>query len=140
MERDKVPAETLKQMRATLLHHLPDAIALYRFGSWGTVYQRPDSDIDLAVLPSVRLAPLQRWELGQALARVLYRDVDLVDLRAASTVLRAQVIAYGERLYCGDPFACETFENYVFASYARLNEERGAILRDIRQRGQVYAR
>jgi hypothetical protein len=71
---------------------------------------------------------------------VLYRDVDLVDLLAASTVLRAQVIAYGERLYCGAQFACETFENYVFASYARLNEERDAILRDIRQRGQVYAR
>jgi DNA polymerase sigma len=60
MERHKVRAETLERMRATLLHQLSDAIALYRFGSWGTVYQRTDSDIDLAVLPSARLVPLQR--------------------------------------------------------------------------------
>ncbi len=122
----------------TILKHLSDVIAVYRFGSWGTEHERADSDVDLAVLPTAPLEPMQRWNLAQAVANLLGRDVDLVDLLRASTVMRAQVIAYGARLYCADEAVCSTFETYVFSSYARLNEERSAILHDIRQRGRVY--
>lgn len=66
------------------------------------------------------------------------RDVDLVDLRAASTVLRARVIAEGERLFCAAESLCAEFEDVAFSAYARLNEERRAILQDIQQRGSVY--
>ena len=117
---------------------LPDVVAIYRFGSSGTPHERPDSDVDLAVLSARPLDPVARWELAQALAGLLHRDVDLVDLLRASTVLRAQVVAYGARLYCADERVCATFEDYAFSSYARLNEERHEILADIRARGSVY--
>ena len=122
----------------TITQHLPDILAVYRFGTWDTEHERPDSDIDLAVLPVAPLDSMDRWNLQQQLASVLSRDVDLVDLLQASTVMRAQVIAHGVRLYCADETACATFETYVFSAYARLNEERGAILDAIRQRGRVY--
>lgn len=51
--------------------------------------------------------------------------------------MRSQVISTGKRLYCGDRLACERFEDYVYAAYARLNEERRGILEDIRQRGTI---
>ncbi|RNC68889.1 MAG: nucleotidyltransferase domain-containing protein [Desulfuromonadales bacterium] len=128
------------QLVETLLDAIPACRAIYRFGSWGTDMQRPDSDIDLAVLPLQPLDPVYRWELAQTLASQAGRDVDLVDLLRASTVLRMQVVAHGERLYCADETETEQFEDVVFSSYARLNEERREILADVRHRGNIYGR
>lgn len=123
-----------------LLDSLPGIVAIYRFGSWDTPQARSDSDIDLAVLPEQPLSNLDRWELSQKLAQIASRDVDLVDLRSASTVMRLQIIAHGERLYCADEAEAGRFETSVYSGYARLNEERREILADIRDRGSVYGR
>jgi uncharacterized protein len=130
------------EIEVLLIESLRDALpacqAVYRFGSWGSEAERPDSDIDLAVLPSTRMETVFRWELAQRLASIAGRDVDLVDLSSASTVLRMQVIAHGERLFCADEFFVEQFEDAVFSGYARLNEERAGILSDVYQRGSVF--
>ncbi len=68
----------------------------------------------------------------------VHRNVDLVDLLSASTVMRAQVVSTGILLVDADPGARAIFETTVYASYARLNEERRALLDDIKQRGHVY--
>lgn len=119
-------------------HKLPDAVAIYRYGSAGTPRERADSDVDLAVLPNRPLPPEELLPLVSDLAAALSRDVDLVDLLKASTVLRAQIVAYGERLYCADERACSIFEDYAYASYARFNEERRDLVADILARGSVY--
>jgi predicted nucleotidyltransferase len=124
----------------SLLAALPDCQAIYRFGSWGTEAERPESDIDLAILPAHPLDPVHRWELAQKIASLAGRDVDLVDLLCASTVLRMQVVAHGERLYCADSNQVEQFENYIFSSYAKLNEERRDILADVTQRKSIYGK
>jgi len=36
------------QIVKMLLNSLPDTLAVYRFGSWGTQHERRESDIDLA--------------------------------------------------------------------------------------------
>ena len=124
----------------TLLGSLPDIVAIYRFGSWDTPQARSDSDIDLAVLSEQPLSNMERWELSQKLAQIASCDVDLVDLRSASTVMRLQIVAHGERIYCADEAAASCFETAVFSGYARLSEERREILADIRNRGSVYGR
>ena len=121
-----------------IVHYLPDCRAIYRFGSWGSGTERHDSDLDLAILPAQRLQSLQRWELAQTLAVNVRRDIDLVDLFSVSSVLRMQVIAHGERLYCTDVREVERFEDVVFSMYARLNEERHEIVADAIQRGSIY--
>ncbi len=118
---------------------MPNLIALYRFGSQATGEARPESDVDLAILASEPCAPRRLVEVREELAAALHRDVDLVDLRTASTVLRMQVLAQGECLASADDLARERFEDMVYTSYARLNEERRGILDDIRARGVVYA-
>lgn len=119
---------------------MPDVIAVYRFGTWGTAAERNDSDLDLAVLAPKRLAAAQSWEMAQQLAAFAGFNVDLVDLYAASTVMAAQIISRGERLYCADEKRCAEYEDRTYSSYARLNEERREILQDIRERGNVYGR
>ncbi len=118
---------------------VPNLIALYRFGSQAAGEARPESDVDLAILAAEPCAPQRLLELREELAALLHRDVDLVDLRTASTVLRMQVLAHGECLDSECDLAREQFEDMVYASYARLNEERRGILDDIRARGAVYA-
>jgi len=117
---------------------IPDVVAIYLFGSAAAGELRADSDIDLAVLPSTLLSAAHLWSLAQTLAVSAGRDVDLINLQSASTVMRAQVISTGKRLYCANQSLCSEFEGRVYADYARLNEERQHILDDIRERGRIY--
>jgi predicted nucleotidyltransferase len=118
---------------------VPGLIVLYRFGSQAKNAARPDSDVDLAILSRVALTELRRFELAQELAIQLHRDVDLLDLRTAPTVMRMQVIATGECLDSADESARREFEMYTYSDYARLNEERRHILKRISASGFVYS-
>lgn len=131
-------AELVAQVDALVSTRLPDLQGLYLFGSTAAGHDHRDSDLDLAVLLPRPLAPLARWELAQDLARALGRDVDLLDLRGASTVMRVQVVAHGRLLIDRAPPARALFEALALSDYARLNEERRAILRDVQLRGSVY--
>lgn len=117
---------------------VPDLIALYRFGSQAKGTARPDSDIDLAVLARDPIPNIRRFDIAQELAAQLHRDVDLLDLRRASAVMRMQVLSAGTCLDAPDEPARREFEMYAYSDYARLNEERREIVKGITERGVVY--
>ena len=121
-----------------LTERVPDVIAMYQFGSRARGELRPTSDIDLAVLARKPISAAQLFEIAQDLASRIRCDVDLLDLRAASTVMRMQIISTGQRLETRDGQAAAKFEMYAYADYARLNEERKELLKDITKRGHVY--
>lgn len=121
-----------------LRREFPDTAAIYRFGSTVQGDARADSDVDLAILPERPVEPLRRFAVQEQLALELHRNVDLVDLAAASTVLRMQIVSGGRVLATIDQRKRDIFEDYVFSSYARLNEERRAILEQIAREGRVY--
>ncbi len=122
----------------TLRAAVPGLIAVYLFGSAARGQRHQESDVDVAVLVTQPLSPQRRWTLQERLADQLHSDVDLVDLRAASTVMRAQVFASDVVLYEADTTARQRFEMHALSMYADLNETRAAILEDIHQRGKVY--
>ncbi len=117
---------------------LPEVAAVYLFGSRVRGQEGSGSDVDLAVLVPRRMDPPARWSLQEDLAALLHADVDLVDLRSSSAVMRAQVIGTGELLLDRNPAERALFEMYALSDYARLNEERRAIMREVRERGTVY--
>lgn len=123
-----------------LLGAIPDVRAIYVFGSEAAGKARPDSDIDIAFLPPIRYSPVDRFAVAADIAAALHRDVDLVDLRSATTVMRMQVITRGRRLYAADRNEITDFEDFAFYDYVRLNEERAGILNDIVERGYVHDR
>ena len=116
---------------------VPSLIALYRFESQAKGTARRDSDVDLAVLARDPIPNLRRFELAQELAVQLHREVDLVDLRTASTVMRMQVLSTGTCLNTQNESVRREFEMYDYSDYARLNEERREIKR-ISASGLVY--
>lgn len=125
---------------AVLRNAHPALVAVYRFGSTATGTARTDSDIDLALLGERPLSPLERFDLQERIAAALRRQVDLVDLRSASTVMASQVVTTGVLLFDGQASERERFENFVYGRYARLNEERRGILERVAAEGTVYGR
>jgi uncharacterized protein len=111
---------------------------IYLFGSEAQQQARQDSDIDLAFLSERTLSHYERFMIAGELASILNCDVDLVDLKEATTVFQAQVVGKGKVLYCADDDKKAQFEMKVFKEYAKLNEERAEILERIRKRGAVY--
>jgi predicted nucleotidyltransferase len=123
---------------ATVLDRMPGLADVYLFGSQAREDAGPGSDIDLAVLTLGDLDPVDRWKLQEDLAAQAHQNVDLVDLRRASTVMRVQVLRDGRLLADVQPLVRAAFEATALSAYARLNEERRGILNDIAARGRVY--
>lgn len=115
-------------------------ITIYLFGSASRGELREDSDIDIAFLTEGNIDEYVCFMKAQELADVFKRDVDLVDLRKASTVFKAQIIGTSKNIYCSDENKRMYFEMRSFKEYALLNEERAEILKGIEERGNVYGK
>ncbi|MBV6390135.1 MAG: hypothetical protein JNIBNLAF_01801 [Nitrosomonas europaea] len=135
--------ETVDMKRDALIHSLqtriPDLLAIYAFGSRIQGTARLDSDLDLAVLVAGYTDPLILFEVANELADVAGYAVDLLDLRAASTVMQYQIITTGERWWTLDMQAA-LFEAFILSEKTALDVARAGLLADIRQRGTVYGR
>jgi predicted nucleotidyltransferase len=118
---------------------LPDALAIYAFGSQVAGTARVDSDLDLAVLVAGYADPLQLWDLSHQLAAFAGCPVDLLDLRAASTVMQYQVLMHGKRLWA-EGMDADLFECFVMGEKLALDEARAGTLADIAKDGRVYGR
>ena len=66
------------------------------FGSMASGRQRPDSDLDMAILAERPLSTEQRIALIEALAIASGRAIDLVDLKAAGQPLLHQIMRHGK--------------------------------------------
>lgn len=136
--RHTMPGVTLDDAVSQVRAALPGCRLIYLFGSRATGDENAGSDVDLAVLADQPIDSLARWRLQEDLASGFGRDVDLVDLWQASTVLRARIVETGRVLYERQQSDRHQFEATALAAYARLNEERRGILEDIRRRGSVH--
>lgn len=125
-------------MSSELRAKIPDLIAVYLFGSTARGDSNPESDVDVAVLCGSTLPGPVRFDLEARLEERLRRSVDLVDLRTASAVFRVRVLEDAILIADIDPARRAVFECFALANYARLNEERAAILSDVKRTGRVH--
>ncbi|WP_248748051.1 nucleotidyltransferase domain-containing protein [Pseudomonas sp. MWU12-2037] len=122
-----------------LQNHLPDLLAVYLFGSHAQGTAGPDSDVDMAVLLSGQLDPVLLWQLSGDLADIAGAPVDLIDLRAATTVMQYQIVTRGRRLWAKDVQA-GLFECFILSEKTALDTARAGLLKDIQEEGIVYGR
>lgn len=111
---------------------IPTVSLIYLFGSYATQHERAESDIDIAVQADAPLDPLFRWQLANQLASTLGKEVDLIDLRQASTVLRMEIVRHGICLYQRGQEAA-FFEMTALSMYQHLQQERAEILSDFKR-------
>ncbi len=135
---------TESAIATTILGFYPETLAVYLFGSCGTEYENAESDVDLAVLlPHARAKAAGALILSpcaQALAELLGRPVDLINLREADTVFQTRIIETGRLLFGEGKTETAEFEMLTLSFYQKLNEERAGILEDILRTGRVFAR
>lgn len=126
----------------TVLEHYPGVQAIYLFGSFGTEYEWPDSDVDIALLlppdEAKRTEHLALSHARTALEGLLRKDVDLINLRQVSTVFQKEIIMAERRIFCADAYAADEFEMLVISLYQKLNEERAEVLAEGLRSGRFY--
>jgi len=123
-----------------LLHQrLPNLMAVYAFGSQIAGTADKHSDLDLAVLVGGYADVIELWDISSDIAELANCEVDLLDFRAASTVMQYQILTTGKRLFAID-YNVDIYEAAVLSEMTRLNEGRTGLLGDIREQGTVYGR
>ena len=115
----------------------PNTLAIYFFGSHANGTANSDSDLDLAVLVAGYAEPLQLWDISNNLAEIAGCDVDLLDMRAASTVMQYQILQTGRCLWA-NKLEADLFECFVLSEKLYLDQARAGLLDDIQKRGTVY--
>jgi uncharacterized protein len=117
--------------------NMPGLKLVYLFGSYATGNQDKQSDLDIAVLAESSIDNVSRWKLAQTLACELDIEVDLIDLRSASTVLCQQIIEQGIRLW-GNQDDDDKFAIKTMSMYQHLQLERAQILDDFFSKGSSH--
>ena len=121
----------------TLRNRQPNLLAVYAFGSRVQGTASAESDLDLAVLVAGYADPLVLWQLAGELAETAGCPVDLLDLRAASTVMQHQILTGGQCWWAKDTRAA-LFEAAMLSEMTALNTARAGLLGDIQQQGKIY--
>ncbi len=121
----------------------PNTQAIYLYGTWGTEYQRSDSDVDIAVLlPPATAHVVDFWDWCRLSAEVASAAkvgrADLINLREAPVILRKEILAAERRIYCADEYAADEFEMLTLSFYQKLNEERREIVASGLKTGRFY--
>ena len=93
---------TLEKLISLIRRDVAGLRAVFLFGSEADGSADRNSDLDIAVLSDHALDPVALWELSSRLAEVAHRDVDLVDLGGASTVMKFQIVSKGKLLWQAD--------------------------------------
>jgi len=120
-----------------LQKRVPELLAVYAFGSRVHGSAGAESDLDLAILVAGYADPLALFYLSSELAELAGCPVDLLDLRAASTVMQYQIITTGVRWWARDLQAA-LFETAILSEKTALDSARAGLLDDIQRRGSVY--
>ncbi|WP_209122133.1 nucleotidyltransferase domain-containing protein [Alkalihalobacillus sp. BA299] len=111
---------------------------IYLFGSYAKGTMTEDSDVDIAYFSNSSLTSYENFMLAQHLADLVKKEVDLIDIKQASTVFQAQIVGFGKIIYCSNEKNRKEFEMLTLKMYAKLNEERKPILDQIKESGKVY--
>lgn len=122
-EREQVLSTALEALRAAL----PDAWAIYVYGSFARGDETPDSDLDLAVL----LPPGQRPDLislSVDISTRLNREVDLVNLRRVGLDLIREILRDGRQLHVSRPEETLAWEGERMTDYTDFNPRRADLL------------
>ena len=87
-----------------IFRQYPQVQAVYVFGSQASGRAGPESDLDLAIIPTDRSVKEKKLDILAGLARLGYCDVDLVFLEEDDLVLAYEAIRQNRLLYAAPSF------------------------------------
>ncbi|GEL77811.1 type VII toxin-antitoxin system MntA family adenylyltransferase antitoxin [Tenuibacillus multivorans] len=115
-----------------------EPVYIILFGSQAKGDVHESSDVDLAFFSYKDFSSYERFIVAQELADIIGFEVDLIDLKDVSTVMKAQIFHTGEVIYCANETLRQEHHMYAYSFYAKLNEERQVIIDRIKESGTIY--
>jgi uncharacterized protein len=115
-----VTIEELASRLGSALQGRPEVRLAFLFGSSVTKGLASANDVDVAVAFAHSVSLLEQCELGARLEEIVGREVDLVDLDEASTLLRWEVARSGIVLWARDQRELADFRARVPLEYFDL--------------------
>jgi len=95
-----------------------DVAAVYLFGSFGTEFEHPQSDIDLGIVFTREVTLPEELTLDVALSLHVRHDrIDLVNLNRAPIALQFRALKEGLLVYEGDYLKHSDFIEFVIKTY-----------------------
>lgn len=130
--------EIFQTIRDTLIKKV-NPVFIIVFGSYAKNSTHKNSDIDIAYYSEDQtLSTYEIFQLAQELADILKIEVDLINIRTASTVFKAQIYTTGTIIYSTNDILIKNLQMTALSMYAKLNEERENILKKIGESGTIY--
>lgn len=107
---------------------------VYLFGSFGTEFEQPHSDIDLGIVFNRAVTLSEELELDAALSLHVGHDrIDLVNLNRAPIALQFRALKEGLLVYEGDYFKHSDFIEFVIKAYPDYAIKYAIFTRDYEQ-------
>lgn len=116
-----IDIEPYRQDLVRYLEGVDGLVAAWIYGSYGTPYQTPLSDLDLALLFQPGRVPdlAKHGELYLDLERILHEeDFSILILNRAPVLFQFRVLETGRQLICLDPVALADFLERVISLHA----------------------
>ena len=113
---------------AEVFREFDGVIAVYLFGSLAAGKARPDSDLDLAVVPRDGETRACKLDILAALTRLGFDDIDLVFLDTDDLFLRFQAVKHNRLVYAtpefdhGSYFSLALRRYFDFEPYLRVQQ------------------
>lgn len=99
-------------------HSQPNILGVWIVGSYGTEYQREDSDIDFAILYDKDINDLEEMKYACDITEILkIENVDTINLKKAPITLQFKTIKEGRTLYEADYIKICDYIEYVINIY-----------------------
>lgn len=94
--------------------------AIYIFGSYGTKYEREDSDVDIAVITDNKVSISNRYKLKTSLDSILNKTVDLSVIYNYNSNLMMNILSNGYLIYESNDYNIlfdQIYEDLTFDFY-----------------------
>lgn len=91
---------------------------VFIIGSYGTEFQREDSDIDFAILYNCNIDIFTEMEIEAKISEIIrFDNIDLVNLSKAPITLQKKAINEGRQIYVRDFNKLCDYMEYVYKRY-----------------------
>ncbi len=130
MPADQKLIDKIQTTAASLAAKDTRILALYLLGSVARGAQRPDSDIDIGLMPEPgeHIGALERLQLANSMAVELKRSVDLGEISSKNLVYSFEALLKGTALYKRDGDRADLYRANLLGMYQQFNYERREVL------------
>jgi len=126
--------QSIENKLTEMLSSFPELKLAILFGSFAAGKQTAQSDVDIAVAAETKLSPEKKLKIIEAVAQIVTRPVDLIDLQLKHEPVLTQAITKGKKLFCYDTaLYAELIKTVVFDA-ADFLPLRARILKERRER------